>query len=81
MSFQMTDARPISCRLDRIAGKIKIEHRRIYYLAGYQIPLKCNDAPALLRRMHVTLGTGDLAAALQTVFRALLNVKATGRKL
>ena len=55
-------------RLDRIALKLDIERRRIYYLAGFQVPKKRNDTPALLRRMHVMMQTGDLYSALQTFF-------------
>ncbi len=55
-------------RLDRIARKLNIERRRIYYMAGHQVPQKRNDAPALLRRMHVTMRTGDLTLALEQFF-------------
>ncbi|MGZ5434549.1 MAG: helix-turn-helix domain-containing protein [Pyrinomonadaceae bacterium] len=51
--------------LDRIASKLHIERRRIYYMAGFQVPRKRHDAPALLRRMHVTMQTGDLQTALE----------------
>jgi transcriptional regulator with XRE-family HTH domain len=55
-------------RLDRIALKLDIERRRIYSMAGFQVPRKKNDAPALLRRMHVMMTTGDLYSALQLFF-------------
>src|SRR5437879_443118 len=55
-------------RLDRIASKLNIERRRIYYMAGFQVPRKRNDTPALLRRMHVIMQTGDLYSALQLFF-------------
>jgi transcriptional regulator with XRE-family HTH domain len=55
-------------RLERIAQELNIERRRIYYLAGYQVPRKRNDAPTLLRRMHVTMRTGDLTSALRQFF-------------
>src|SRR5436190_7463890 len=55
-------------RLERIAKKLNIERQRIYYLAGYDVPRKRNDAQALLRHMHVTLRSGDLTSALGQFF-------------
>ncbi|HXI25397.1 MAG TPA: helix-turn-helix transcriptional regulator [Pyrinomonadaceae bacterium] len=55
-------------RLERIAEKLNIERQRIYSLAGHEVPRKRNDAPALLRHMHVTLRSGDLTSALRQFF-------------
>ena len=68
MSFQTMEAKAHLADFDRIAETLNIEHRRIYYLAGYQVPRKRNDGPELLRRMHVTLRTGDSTAALNQFF-------------
>lgn len=55
-------------RFERIADKLNIGSQRLYYLAGYKVPRKRNDAPALLRLMQVTLRTGDLTSALRQFF-------------
>jgi transcriptional regulator with XRE-family HTH domain len=62
-------------RLDRIALKLHIERRRIYYMAGFQVPKKNNDVPALLRRMHVMMQTGDLYSALQLFLKIYLGMR------
>jgi len=55
-------------RLERIAEKLNIERQRIYYLAGYKVPRKRNDAPAILRRIQMTLRSGELTSALNQFF-------------
>lgn len=55
-------------RFERIAEKLNIGSQRLYYLAGYKVPRKRNDAPALLRLMQVTLRSGDLTSALRQFF-------------
>lgn len=62
-------------RLDRIARKLNIERRRIYLMAGHQLPRKKNDAPQVLQRMHVSMRTGDLTAALEQFLQLYENLR------
>jgi transcriptional regulator with XRE-family HTH domain len=52
-------------KLQLIAEALKISPRRIFYVAGYDVPRKINDSKYVLNHIHDLLLMGDLQLALE----------------
>jgi transcriptional regulator with XRE-family HTH domain len=55
-------------RLHAISEALDIRPSRIFYLAGYKVPPRLNDANVMLRRMHDRMRAGDIVSALEQFF-------------
>lgn len=64
-------------KFGKIAKALKIESRRIFYLAGYKTPPRRNDENVLLRRMHDMMLAGDLVRALEQFLLIYARIRAT----
>lgn len=52
-------------KLQPIAEALNVSPRRIFYLAGYKVPSRLNDAKHVLNQIHHLMLNGDMTSALE----------------